>query len=125
MMKIFIFGICVIASVMYFIKDKDIQTLNSPDVYQSKDSSKNGNSEKNDDPNKPKPLNKFSAGECLTLHKDGWEYTKILKASEQQYEVIDCHIYKSCSKNSTTIDRFSLEVELKDARKITCPKRKN
>ena len=111
--KIFIFLICLVAGGLYYLQHNfDV----AEGGFKKKEKATGAFEEK-----KEVTLHKFQSGDCLTTHKDGWEFTKIYEASETEYTFLDCHQYKGCVAKKETQKRVEFEMGMGKARVIPCP----
>ena len=132
--KLLVFGLLLLVGINYLMK-KNRQKQNqskgqskqvkkspkkSKESKESKESIKVSDSEREE---LTKEGNKYIVGDCISVHKDGWEYTEILKVekSDKTYNIVDCHKYKGCSEPSD-VSWQEIENEYKQGRLVSCQK---
>jgi len=126
--KLLVFGLLLLVGINYLMKKnrqkqnqskgQSKQVKKSP--KKSKESIKVSDSEREE---LTKEGNKYIVGDCISVHKDGWEYTEILKVekSDKTYNIVDCHKYKGCSEPSD-VSWQEIENEYKQGRLVSCQK---
>tara|TARA_R110002072_G_scaffold64203_4_gene159637 strand:+ start:80899 stop:81276 length:378 start_codon:yes stop_codon:yes gene_type:complete len=117
--KIFLFLILVIGGGLYYLQ-QNFQV--GKGGVESKMKTEEKTLTRDEKQKQDKRLNKFLTGECITKHKDGWEFTKIYNASEQEYTYLDCHQYKGCMNKKGTMDRVDFELSVGKVRVFPCPR---
>lgn len=125
--KLIFFAALVLGGIAYLLKDKslnDIQPAETRRYVEKKEQLKKLRKdpqalEKEEKAKAKERGYQYLVGECLTNHKDGWEFTKILAIGERTYRIVDCHKYKGCTEQQD-VDWAEIEYEYKHGRKIAC-----
>lgn len=114
-------GLLIIGGIAYFLKDADVQDLQSDTVKPFAKRTMGRKNNSGTDKEEKDLGNRFKEGECISNRDDGWEYTKIISVGDHVYRVIDCHKFKGCTEQND-VSWSQIEFEYRRGSVIPCRK---
>ena len=119
MLKWIIFGgLSTILLAAYFLQGKKLSDLQAFKAGRLS-TTKSGEKKKENERKPGEPL--YRTGTCLTKHRDGWEFIKVVEVTRDSYKFINCHKYQGCGK-AMEMPTYQIEFEYKEGgRKMPCP----
>jgi len=88
--KIAMFALLVLGGLMYYLKDKSLETI----TKSKSELVKEGVVAK---PEKGEFEPKWKYGNCIFENDKSWDYEKILFASKEEYKFVICRKFKGCT----------------------------
>jgi len=88
--KIAFFALLVLGGLMYYLKDKSLDTITKSKTELVKEGVLTR-------PGEGEFVPKWKFGDCIFENEKSWDYEKILFASKEEYKFVICRKFKGCT----------------------------